>query len=149
LFVLIQNIGAWVAAPIAAVFLMGVLWKRATATAATFVLWFGFPFTAFVEYGLFKHVTWLQPFDNWLNRTFVVWAVSMLLMVGISLLGPAPDPERIKGIIWSRKMAALPASERARNRGLRSLGLWWGLFVALMAALYAYMIWFQFSSVTN
>jgi SSS family solute:Na+ symporter len=144
-FVLIQNVGAWVAAPIAAVFLVGVLWSRANAAAATFVLWFGFPFTAFVEHVLFKHVTWLQPFDNWLNRTFAVWAVSMGLMVVISLLGAPPDPERIKGIIWSPRMAALPEAERGRYRGWRSLFLWWGLFVALMGALYAYFIWFQFS----
>ena len=68
-FLLIQNVGAWVAAPIAAVFLLGVLWRRTTAAAATFVLLFGFPYTAFVEYYLFKHVSWLMPFDNWLNRT--------------------------------------------------------------------------------
>jgi hypothetical protein len=90
-------------------------------------------------------VTWLQPFDNWLNRTFAVWAVSMGLMVVISLLGAPPDPERIKGIIWSPRMAALPEAERGRYRGWRSLFLWWGLFVALMGALYAYFIWFQFS----
>lgn len=144
-FVLIQDIGAWVAAPIAAVFLTGVLWARATAAAATVVLWFGFPFTALVEYVLFKRVPWLAAFDNWLNRTFVVWAVSMTLMVVVSLLTTAPDPARIRGIIWSRELAALPQSEQARNRGVRSLLLWWGVFVALMAALYAYFIWFQFS----
>ena len=68
-FTAIQNVGAWVAAPIAALFLVGVMWKRATAAAATFVLWFGFPYTAFVEYVLFKHVAVLRPFDTWLNRT--------------------------------------------------------------------------------
>lgn len=143
-FLLIQDVGAWVAAPIAAVFLLGVLWARATAAAATFVLWFGFPFTPFVEYVLFKHVRFLMPYDNWLNRTFVVWAVSMLLMMVISLRTRAPDPERIKGIIWSFKLAALPASEKAGRPAWHSLFLWWGLFVLLMAALYAYMAWFQF-----
>ena len=67
----------------------------------------------------------------------------MTLMVAVSLLGAAPDPARLKGIIWSPRMAALPAAERERNGGVRSLFLWWGLFVALMAALYAYFIWFQ------
>ncbi len=143
-FVLIQNVGAWVAAPIAAVFLLGVLWKRTTAWAATFVLLFAFPYTALVEYYLFKHVSWLMPFDNWLNRTFLVWATSMVLLVVLSLITPAPDPEKIRGIIWSWKVAKLPESERARNRGLRNLFLWWCIFIGLMAALYAYMIWFQF-----
>lgn len=143
-FLLIQDIGAWVAAPIAAVFLMGVLWRRATAAAATFVLWFGFPFTALLEYVLFKQVPWLQPFDNWLNRTFVVWVVSMAAMVVVSLLTRPPEPERIAGIIWSPRMAALPEAERRRHRGVRSLFLWWAVFVGLMAALYGYMFWFQF-----
>jgi SSS family solute:Na+ symporter len=83
-FVLIQNVGAWVASPIAVVFLLGVLWKRATAAAATFILVFGFPYTWFVEYILFKRVSWLMPFDNWLNRTFIVWATCMILMPGIA-----------------------------------------------------------------
>ena len=144
-FVLIQNVGAWVAAPIAAVFLLGVLWRRTTAWAATFVLLFAFPFTAFVEYYLFKHVSWLMPFDNWLNRTFVVWATSMLLLVVLSFVTQPPDAEKIKGIIWSWKVTRLPDSERQRNRGLRNLFLWWCLFIGLMAVLYAYMMWFQFA----
>ena len=47
------------------VFLLGVLWGRATAAAATFILYFGFPYTAFVQYVLFKQVALLKPYDNW------------------------------------------------------------------------------------
>jgi SSS family solute:Na+ symporter len=143
-FVLIQNVGAWVAAPIAAIFLLGVLWKRATAAAATSVLIFAFPYTALVEQVLFKRVSWLIPFDNWLNRTFVVWATCLILIVAISWVTRPPDPEKIKGMIWSWKVAALPESERERNRGIRNLFLWWAIFIGIMAGLYAYVIWFQF-----
>lgn len=143
-FVMIQNVGAWVAAPIAAVFLLGVLWKRATSQAATFVLVFGFPYTAFVEYVLFRHVSFLMPYDNYLNRTFAVWATCMIAIVVVSLLTPAPRAEQIAGTTWSRSYLRLPDAERARFTGLRSLGLWWGLLIALMAVLYAYVIWFQF-----
>jgi SSS family solute:Na+ symporter len=144
-FVLIQNVGAWVAAPIAAVFLLGVLWRRTTAWAATFVLLFAFPFTAFVEYYLFKHVSCLTPFDNWLNRTFVVWATSMVLLIVLSLATKPPDSAKTAGIIWSWKVTKLPDAERQRNRGLRNLLLWWCIFIGLMAALYAYIMWFQFA----
>lgn len=144
IFLLLQNVGAWVAAPIAVVFLMGVLWRRATPAAATFILVFGFPFTWFVEYVLFKHVGFLIRFDNWLNRTFVVWASCMVIMVIVSLLTRAPDAERIRDIIWSWKVAKLPASERERNRGLRNLFLWWAVFVGIILLLYVYIIWFQF-----
>jgi SSS family solute:Na+ symporter len=144
-FLLIQNVGAWVAAPIAAVFLLGILWRRTTAAAATFVLLFGFPYTALVEYYLFKHVSWLMPFDNWLNRTLLVWLTSMVLLVVISLFTRPPDPERIRGIIWSWNVAKLPESERERNRGIRNLLLWWSIFIGIMAALYVYIIWFQYA----
>jgi SSS family solute:Na+ symporter len=143
-FHVIQNVGAWVAAPVATLFLVGVLWRRATAAAATFVLWFGFPFTAFVEFVLFKHVAWLQPFDNWLNRTFVVWLACLIALVLGSLVSTPPAPEKIAGIIWSPQLAALPAAERARYRGARSLLLWWAIFVGVVAALYLYLFYFQF-----
>ncbi len=143
-FLLIQNVGAWVAAPIAAVFLLGVLWRRTTAVAATFVLLFAFPYTAFVEYYLFKHVAWLMPFHNWPNRTLLVWLTSMGLLVVVSLFTRPPDAERIRGIIWSWDVAKLPESERERNRGIRNLLLWWAIFIGIMAALYVYVIWFQY-----
>ncbi|MBI5689986.1 MAG: sodium/solute symporter [Verrucomicrobia bacterium] len=143
-FDVIQNVGAWVAAPVAALFLVGILWGRATAAAATFVLWFGFPFTAFVEYGLFKHVAALRSFDNWLNRTFVVWATCVIALVVVSLFTRAPDPARLAGIIWSPRMAALPEAERARYGGWRSLTLWWALFAAIVTVLYLYLLHFQF-----
>lgn len=143
-FLLIQNVGAWIAAPISAVFLLGVLWRRATAAAATFILFFGFPYTWLVENVLFKRIPFLTPYDNWLNRTFIVWATCMILMVVISYLTAAPDPEKIKDIIWSWKGAKLPESERERNRGIRNLFLWWAIFVGLVALLYAYILWFQF-----
>lgn len=143
-FDVIQNVGAWVAAPIAAVFLLGVLWRRTTSAAATIVLVLAFPYTWLLESVLFKRVPWLMPFDNWLNRTFLVWATCMLSLVVLSFVTRPPDPERIQGIIWSWRVAALPASERERNRGVRNLFLWWAIFIVLMASLYAYCLWFQF-----
>lgn len=143
-FDVIQNVGAWVAAPIASLFLVGVMWRRATAAAATFVLWFGFPFTAFVEYVLFKQVAFLRPFDNWLNRTLVVWLACMAAMIVVSLVTRPPAPEKLEGIIWSPKMALLPVAERQKYGGVRSLFLWWSIFAGLVALLYAYLFCFQF-----
>ena len=68
----------------------------------------------------------------------------MILMGAVSWCTAAPNPEKLKGIIWSWKVARLPESERGRNRGLRNLFLWWAIFIGVMAALYAYVIWFQF-----
>jgi SSS family solute:Na+ symporter len=142
-FTLIQNVGAWIAAPISVIFLAGVLWKRATAAAATTVLIFGFPYTWIVENIFFRYVPLLEPFNNWLNRTFLVWITCLILMIGVSLMTPAPNVRQIEGMIWSPRYARLPESEAERNRGIRNLALWWGLFVGGIALLYVYLIWFQ------
>lgn len=185
-FDLIQDVGAWVAAPISTVFLLGVLWRRATAKAALSILLLGLPYTWLVQEVFLKGTTliqplpgkpepllhtwfvawgwvdphtgaapaWLrgplslfdglQPYDNWLNRTLIVWLTCMIGMVVISLVTRPPEADRVKDIIWTWKTARLPESERERNRGLRNLFLWWAIFVGIMACLYAYIIWFQF-----
>ncbi len=144
-FLLIQEVGAWVAAPISAVFLLGVLWRRTTAAAATFVLVFAFPYTWFLGGYVAKRVPSLVFLDNWLNLTFVVWLTCMLLLVVISFFTKAPDPERTRGIIWSWSVAKMPEAERERNRGVRNLFLWWSIFIGMMLAVYLYMAWFQFA----
>jgi solute:Na+ symporter, SSS family len=143
-FLLIQEIGAWVAAPISAVFLLGVLWRRTTAAAATFVLIFAFPYTWFLGGVVAKQVPSLAWLGNWMNLTFAVWVTCVLLLVVISLFTKAPDPESIRGMIWSWNVAKMPESERERNRGIRNLTLWWSIFIAMMLAVYLYMAWFQF-----
>ncbi len=142
-FALIQNVGAWIAAPISAVFLLGVLWGRASAAAATTVLIAGFPLTAMVEYVLFKQVAMFRAYDNWLNRTFLVWLLCLAIMGAVSLATRAPEASRVAAMLWSWDGMRLPEKERERNRGVRNLFLWWGLFMLTMAAVYAYVIWFQ------
>jgi solute:Na+ symporter, SSS family len=143
-FLLIQEIGAWVAAPISAVFLLGVLWRRTTAAAATFVLIFAFPYTWFMGAVVPKAFPALAFLSNWMNLTFVVWLTCVLLLVVISLFTQPPTPERLRGIIWSWNVAKMPEAERERNRGFRNLFLWWSIFMVMMLAVYLYMAWFQF-----
>ena len=38
-----------------------------------------------------------MPFDNWLNRTFLVWATSMLALVVLSWVTPAARPGKDQG----------------------------------------------------
>lgn len=145
-FYLIQDVGAWVAAPISAVFLLGILWRGATSAAATAVLILGFPYTAFVQYVLFRHVGVLRLYDNYLNRTFVVWVSSIVAMICVSLVTTQPDAAVVDEIVWTSKLLRLPAVERARNAGARNPLYWWLLLVTSALALYAYMFWFQFRS---
>jgi SSS family solute:Na+ symporter len=143
-FLLLQDVGAWVAAPVSVLFLLGVLWRRATTAAAVTVLLIGFPYTWLVQSVLFKYVDWMKPYDNWLNRTFLVWLTCMALMIAVSLVTAPPEHARIKDIIWSPRAARLPLEERKRNRGVRNMFLWWAIMVGIILSMYLYMFWFQF-----
>ena len=145
-FYLIQDVGAWVAAPISAVFILGILWRGATAAAATAVLVLGFPYTALVQYVMFPHMAILRPYNNYLNRTFVVWVSSLIAMIAISFFTTPPEPSVVESIVWSKKFLRLPVAERAMNAGVRNPLYWWLALVAAALALYTYMIWFQFWS---
>lgn len=145
-FYLIQDVGAWVAAPISVVFLLGILWKRATPAAATTVLLFGFPYTALVQYVLFPHLAVLRPYNNYLNRTFLVWVSCIVVMTVVSFFTTPSPAEVVDDIVWKKSYLRLPVAERVFNRGLRSPLLWWGALVTCALALYAYMMWFQFRS---
>jgi len=143
-FYLIQDVGAWLAAPISAVFLLGILWKRATAAAATWVLALGIPYTALMQYVFFARVPILRPYDNYLNRTFAVWVSCLIAMVLISIVTTAPSQEVIDDVVWTKRFLQLPLSERAANTGIRNPLYWWLLLLATAMMLYGYMIWFQF-----
>jgi cell division protein FtsW len=60
-------------------------------------------------------------------------------------LSTKPLPaEQVEPILWSSEYARLPEEERRRYHGIRDYRLWWGLFVGIVLAIYAWFIWFRF-----
>ena len=60
LYVQLQRIFFFIAPPFAVIFLVGLLWRRATATAAVWTIGLGFAFTAFLVFYAFRHIAWLS-----------------------------------------------------------------------------------------
>lgn len=143
LFVLIQEGFAYIAPPFAVIFTTGLLWRRANGTAALTTIAAGFPFTLFLQFYLFR-LPALAPYANYLHRAVIAWAFCMVVMIATSLLTPAPEPEKIKGIIWSPAYAPLPRAERERYRGWKDLRIWWLIFVGVILAIYSFFLWFRF-----
>jgi SSS family solute:Na+ symporter len=144
LFVLIQEGFAYIAPPFAVIFTTGLLWRRANGTAALTTIVTGFCFTLLLQFYLFKNVPFFVPYANYLHRAVISWMFCMIVMVTTSLLTAPPPPEKTKGIIWSRKYAALPACEQARYSGWKDLRLWWSLFVGTVLSIYSFFLWFRF-----
>lgn len=138
-FQLIQTVFFYIAPPVAACFLVGILWKRATPTAAMLTLILGFsvllPATIFI---LFRRIAFLQPYDNFMHHTFVVFLMSVVLLVVLSLFTRPKSAEQLKGVIWTSSALRVLEDEKGRHRGFKSLGLWWFLMVATIGGLYAY-----------
>lgn len=144
LFVLVQNIFAYIAPPFAVVFTLGVLWRRANGKGALSTIVLGLPFGLSLEEWLFPHVAWLRPYDSYLHRALISWIFCMLVMICVSLASAPPPREKTEGIIWRREYAALPAEERALYRGWQDVRLWYGLLVIVALSFYGFLFWFQF-----
>ncbi len=133
-FYYIQNLYAYFAPPFAAVFLVGILWKRATPVAATITIPAGIAFGLFLEFVVFKY--WFVSGTAFTLRSAYNWIFCVLLLVFASLLSPPPPPEKITDevtINWS----SLAAFKDLGPSWYRNVGLWWALFVAGILACYA------------
>ena len=132
-----QQSWAVMAAPVAIVFTVGALWKRATNTAAVSTLVLGI-LTIPVAFWLQRMV--LPKGFNFYNLTGIIFFVELAWMVGVSLLTtPHPDV-RTASAVWTTELAALPPGERpAPYPWYKRVFLWWALSVAAVGALY---VWF-------
>lgn len=144
LFVIIQDVFAYIAPPFAVIFTLGILWKRANGKGAVTTVLLGFPFSIFLQKYLFPHLPFLRPYDSYLHRALISWAFCMVVMIAVSISTPPPSPERTAGIIWRPSYALLPASERARYSGWKDFRIWWAVVVFTCLSIYALLFWFQF-----
>lgn len=144
LFVYIQTLYAFFAPPFAAVFLLGILWRRINGTGAMTAVVAGFVFyvvmKAYVQFdyafqtllpGIPDHPAWLAPYAN---QGIITWAFCTVVCVAVSLLSAPPPPDRITDqvtINWSK----LNILENLGKHWYTSVVTWWGLFVLAIAGL--------------
>ncbi|NUQ64670.1 MAG: sodium/solute symporter [Pirellulales bacterium] len=133
LFVYIQSLYAFFAPPFAAVFLLGILWKRINAAGATATVILGFllgiAMKVFVQFC--EHSAWIAPFAN---QAAVNWAFCMASCIGISLVTAPPRPEQVTDEVtvnWRK----LNLFDNLGEHWYTSVVTWWGLFVAAIVAL--------------
>jgi solute:Na+ symporter, SSS family len=138
IFVYIQNMYAYFAPPFAAVFLAGILWKRATGKAATITIFSGIAFGFALEFLIFP---WLTKMGiTWIGTAFTLravynWAFCMSLMVVISLMTAPPPPEKVTDnvcINWRN----LTAFKNLGSPWYRNLALWYAVFACGIVACY-------------
>ena len=121
-----------IAAPIMAIFLLAVFWRRATATAAAWTLGLCFP--------MFVVPYWLRLSGvemNAFNIAGIVYVASLACMAALSLVTSPPEREAVQQVIWTRAVLRLPQALLVGGyRFHRRIGLWWALTVAVFVGLY-------------
>jgi len=134
LFVYIQTLYAFFAPPFAAVFLLGILWRRINAAGATAAVFFGFALGIGIKLYVTlasSHPYWIEPYSN---QAAVNWTVCLLVCVAVSLLTPPPPPQQVtdKLIFNWKKMNIF---DDLGNHWDTSVVTWWGLFVLVIITL--------------
>ena len=118
IFKYLQSVQAYISPPIAAVFMLGLFFRRINAKGAMAALWTGFVLGVgrlFVEYltsGYDKGTAlWnVEPGSivasfvevNFLHFAIFLFVICSAVMVLVSLTAPPPDAERIKNITYSK-----------------------------------------------
>ena len=144
LYIYLQSVQAYIAPPIAACFLLGVLMPRLNGTGAMSALLVGFVLGA-LRLGLELGRAHLAPGGMWmwlatinfLHFAALLFVLSTVILVGVSLATPAPDPAQIAGLTREAKAKA-PVDEgerRARSPDLAAsfvlaavIGVLWIIF---------------------
>ena len=110
LYIYLQSVQAYIAPPIAACFLLGVLMPRLNGVGAMSALIVGFVIGALrlgLELGkahLAQGGVWMWIASiNFLHFAALLFVLSTVILVGVSLATPAPEPKQIEGLTRQRR----------------------------------------------
>jgi SSS family solute:Na+ symporter len=139
LYQYLQSVQAYISPPIAAVFLLGVLWKRLNAAGAMAALLSGFVLgmgrlVAELNRGSLDGMLLGYATMNFLHFAIFLFVVCSVILVVVSLATPPPPADKVAGLTFETRIVDPTRSDpvwRARDRML-SIGLvvcvfavWW------------------------
>jgi SSS family solute:Na+ symporter len=134
LFEYIQSLYAFFAPPFAAVFVLGIVWRRINGAGATAAVVLGFALGIAIKlYVNFAadYPAWLAPYAN---QASINWLFCVLTCVVVSLMTKPPRPDQVSDRLtfnWSK----LNVFDNLGNHWYTSIVTWWGLFVTTVLIL--------------
>jgi SSS family solute:Na+ symporter len=133
----LQSVLAYITPPVVVVFLLGILWRRGTATAATVTLAAGIPLG--VLGWVINEIAMVFQIQ-FLYACGLMTLISSLVFTGTSFLSTGPSPDQVASLTWSRdfwldesrrlKKMAWYRDYRVQSAGLLAAALatvaaWW------------------------
>lgn len=143
LYQYLQSVQAYISPPIAAVFLLGVLWRRVNASGAMAALIGGFILGVgrlIAELNRDGLTGWMHTYAtiNFLHFAVLLFVICTAILVGVSLVTAPPPPEKVDGITFDTTQRT---TEGPRGRGWRRTDI----VLSVLLALCVGAIWLYFS----
>ena len=143
LYTYLQSVQAYIAPPIAAVFLIGVLWRRVNAHGAIAALITGFVLgmgrlVVEISQPLQKGVLEVYADINFLHFAIILFVICSAVLVVVSLLTPPPEEEKVAGLTFA---AQEPTTAQESDRRWRRTDLKLSLLLLVCVGL----VWIYFS----
>lgn len=137
----LQSVQAYISPPIAAVFLSGILWKKATGKAAIITLISG-GILGLIKFGAdlaskFNNNQILESFASisFLNYCVVLFLVCLLILASISILYPSRAREKTETVVI----------EISENKFDNSLWNWFNIVLSVFIGLTVIALWGYFA----
>ncbi|MBN1465434.1 sodium/solute symporter, partial [candidate division KSB1 bacterium] len=130
-----QDCWALMLAPVMAVFLIAIFWKRTSKVAAISTLFMAIPMLFIV---FLRELTGVLASYNIFNLSACIFCFSLGVIALISHLTPAPSEAEIRATLWDRSM--LRPSEEELKTGYpwwKKIGLWFSVVVLCFTIIYA------------
>jgi solute:Na+ symporter, SSS family len=142
LYQYLQSVQAYISPPIAAVFMIGLMWRRVNATGAMAALLTGFVL------GMGRLVAELAKSNlsgmllgyatiNFLHFAILLFVICSVVLVLVSLATPPPPAESVNGLTMSRRTAATAPADAAWRQRDKVLS------IALVAIVLGIWIYFR------
>lgn len=104
LFKYLQGVLTYIAPPIVALFFLGVLWPRANAQGAFATLMVALVCALVHIIGRVMNAPWVPDLGHFLYVAPVLFVISLVTHIGVSLLSAPPDRDRIAPYLWTPQL---------------------------------------------
>ena len=140
LYTYLQSVQAYIAPPIASVFLLGLFWSRINANGALAALVGGF-IAGMIRLGLeIKKSTltidgiWYQIADlNFLYFAIFSFLICVVVLITVSMLTPPPDLEKINGLTYDTSKKNITEADHPKSDKINSY-----IILAILALILIY-----------
>lgn len=143
LYQYLQSVQAYIAPPIAAVFLLGVFWRRVNATGAIASLISGFVLgmgrlVAELNKAHLDGLLFAYADVNFLHFAVILFVICTAVLVVVSLFTAPPPEEKVAGLTYATAVPSTPDARQIRSRKMDAL-------LSLLLAACVGAVWLSFS----